>query len=315
MRLVVITVEPLPLRLLSRLNRTSLDLLHIFNSFQGGALPPPGRARPHAAQGRVDPHVAVEPHPLVDPLLQMLGVGKRLAVDEPPLQAVVGRLDHGVAVQAALLRQGPLDAEASSISSIEASANSLPRSVWKTLMSDRGHGGERRLRQVGVAPAADRVPDDLAVARVNQQANVAPLSLGAHVRQVAYDIGARLVPIEAPVEQVRQRGLVRLRAGRPVPFPREGVASFIGSPFHECGVAAGSSDTAIVDLIRGYVCRRGFHFLCPAHIVLREGGSRAAVYFFGALSVCVALLLENVCCAPRLLIIGGFVVGLFEHEY
>lgn len=56
-------------------------------------------------------------------------------------------------------------------------------------------------------------------------------------------------------------------------------------------------------------------FLCPAHIVLREGGSRAAVYFFGALSVCVALLFENVCCAPRLLIIGGFVVGLFEHEY
>lgn len=119
-------------------------------------------------------------------------------------------------------------------------------------MSDRGgHGGERRLRQVGVAPAADRVPDDLAVARVDQQANVAPLPLGAHVRQVAYDMGAGLVPIEAPVEQVRQRVLVRLRAGRPVPFPREGAASFIGSPFHERGVAAGGSDTAVVDLIRG----------------------------------------------------------------
>lgn len=56
------------------------------------------------------------------------------------------------------------------------------------------------------------------------------------------------------------RGLVRLRAGRPVPFPREGAASFIGSPFHERGVAAGGSDTAVVDLIRGYVCGRGFHF-------------------------------------------------------
>ena len=56
-------------------------------------------------------------------------------------------------------------------------------------------------------------------------------------------------------------------------------------------------------------------FLCPAHIVLREGGSRAAVYFFGALPVCVALSVENVCCAPRLLIIGGFALGLFEPEY
>ena len=72
----------------------------------------------YAAQGLVGPRVAVEPHPLVDPPLpQMLGVGKRLAVDESPLQAVAGRLDHGVVVWAALLRRGPLDAL----------ANPLPR--------------------------------------------------------------------------------------------------------------------------------------------------------------------------------------------
>lgn len=59
----------------------------------------------------MDPRIVVEPHPLVDPPSKMLGVGKRLAVDEPPLQAVVGGLDHGVVVRAALLRQGPLDAE------------------------------------------------------------------------------------------------------------------------------------------------------------------------------------------------------------
>lgn len=72
----------------------------------------------YAAQGLVGPRVAVEPHPLVDPPLpQMLGVGKRLAVDESPLRAVAGRLDHGVVVRAALLRRGPLDAL----------ANPLPR--------------------------------------------------------------------------------------------------------------------------------------------------------------------------------------------
>lgn len=40
--------------------------------------------------------------------------------------------------------------------------------------------------------------------------------------------------------------------------PTKEVALFIGSPFHECGVAAGGLDTAIVGLIRGYACRRGF---------------------------------------------------------
>lgn len=81
-------------------------------------------------------------------------------------------------------------------------------------------------------------------------------------------------------------------------------------------MAASGSDIAIVGLIRGYACRRGFQFfLCPAHIVLREDGSGAYVYFLGALPVCVALSVESVCCAPRLLIIGGFALGLFEPEY
>ena len=40
--------------------------------------------------------------------------------------------------------------------------------------------------------------------------------------------------------------------------PTKVVALFIGSPFHECGVAAGGLDTTIVGLIRGYACRRGF---------------------------------------------------------
>lgn len=43
--------------------------------------------------------------------------------------------------------------------------------------------------------------------------------------------------------------------------PTKEVALFIGSPFHGCGVAAGGLGTAIVGLIRGYACRRGFRLL------------------------------------------------------
>ena len=82
------------------------------------------------------------------------------------------------------------------------------------------HGGERRLHQVGIAPIADRVPDDLAVAQIHQQADVAPLPLGPHVGRVAHDVGVRRVAVEASVEQVGQRGLVRLRARGPVFLPR-----------------------------------------------------------------------------------------------
>lgn len=96
-------------------------------------------------------------------------------------------------------------------------------SVWNTSMSDIGnppHGGERRLHQVGIAPIADRVPDDLAVAQIHQQADVAPLPLGPHVGRVAHDVGVRRVAVEASVEQVGQRGFVRLRARGPVFLPR-----------------------------------------------------------------------------------------------
>ena len=47
--------------------------------------------------------------------------------------------------------------------------------------------------------------------------------------------------------------------------PTKVVALLIGSPFHECGVAAGGSDTSIVGLIRGYACRRGFQLF---HVLL-----------------------------------------------
>ena len=61
-----------------------------------------------AAAGKT--HV-VGPRPLVDPLPQMLGVGKRLAADEPPSSGCCWPTRSRVVVRAALLRQGPLDAE------------------------------------------------------------------------------------------------------------------------------------------------------------------------------------------------------------
>ena len=199
-----------------------VDLLYIFKQFSEGQPCFPELDRAHVAQGRVNPRVVAGPHSLVGPLPQMLSVGKRLAVDEPPLQAVVGRLDHGVVVRAALPRQGPLDAE--DLEHLVYRGVGELASAVRMEDPDVGqgepHGGERRLHQVGVAPVADRVPDDLAVAGVDQQADVDPLPPGAHVRQVAYDMGAGRVPVEAPVEQVRQRGLARLRAGRLVLLPR-----------------------------------------------------------------------------------------------
>ncbi len=50
--------------------------------------------------------------------------------------------------------------------------------------------------------------DDLAVAQVDEQADVVPAAADAHVGQVAAHVGARRVPAELPGDYVRQVGLV-----------------------------------------------------------------------------------------------------------
>lgn len=147
-------------------SRIQLDLLHIFKQFSEGQPCLPELDWAHVAQGRVDPRVVAGPHPLVDPLPQMLGVGKRLAVDESLFRLLLADSITALSYGQPFSDRDLSMPNTSSISSIEALANSLPRSVWKTWMSDRGgepHGGERRLHQAGVAPVADRVPDDIAV--------------------------------------------------------------------------------------------------------------------------------------------------------
>lgn len=143
-----------------------MDLQHKFRQASEGQPCFPELDRAHVAQGRVDPRVAVEPHPLVGPLPQMLGAGNDSRWTSP-----LFRLLSADSITALSYGQPFSDRDlsmpkTSSISSIEALANLLPRMPCGRPGCRTGepHGGERRLHQAGVAPVADRVPDDLAVA-------------------------------------------------------------------------------------------------------------------------------------------------------
>ena len=91
--------------------------------------------------------------------------------------------------------------------------NSGPLSVWKTSMSSKGtQRGERGLHQPGVLALAGRVPDDLAVVQVDQQADVAPPGSHAHIGEVADDVGPGRAPVELLVDDVGDVGLACARA-------------------------------------------------------------------------------------------------------
>jgi len=72
----------------------------------------------------VDPRVAVEPHPLVDPLPQTLGVGKRLAVDGPLFRLLLADSITALSYGQPFPDRDLSMPKASSISSIEALASS-----------------------------------------------------------------------------------------------------------------------------------------------------------------------------------------------
>ena len=71
----------------------------------------------------------------------------------------------------------------------------------------RGEGG---LHQPRVPPAACRVPHDLAVVQVYEQANVVPFAAYAHVGEIAHDVGMGRVAVELAVEDVGRLRLARL---------------------------------------------------------------------------------------------------------
>ena len=65
------------------------------------------------------------------------------------------------------------------------------------------------MEHAGVLPAASRMPHDLAVVQVGQQANATPPAADANVCEVADYVGAREVAVELAVEHTGGLGLAR----------------------------------------------------------------------------------------------------------
>ena len=90
-------------------------------------------------------------------------------------------------------------------------ANSLPRSAWNTSMSIGGNPSAAKAAFTSrVLPAACRVPHDLAVVQVYEQASVVPFAAYAHVGEIAHDVGMGRVAVELAVEDVGRLRLARL---------------------------------------------------------------------------------------------------------
>ena len=100
--------------------------------------------------------------------------------------------------------------KASSIRSISALSNSLPRARAEHLDARDGEGErrERRLDRLGVLPGPGGSADDLPVAGVDEQADAVPRGPDAHAGQVAAYMGARRPAAEAARDGVGRVGLV-----------------------------------------------------------------------------------------------------------
>lgn len=99
---------------------------------------------------------------------------------------------------------------ASSIRSISALLNSLPRSVWNISMSGIGKEGVANAGLTGRAsfPGPAEWPTIPPVAGVDEQAGAAPRGPDAHVGQVAAYMGARRPAAEAVFRQVNLSKLI-----------------------------------------------------------------------------------------------------------
>lgn len=118
-----------------------MDWQHLFGRFREGQPRLPELDRRHAARRRVDPEVVVPVHVVREPGPELARRAERLAVDELGPRYPVGRLVDGVAVGEPLADSDLSMPKASSIGSISALSSSLPRSVWKTSMSEMGKEG------------------------------------------------------------------------------------------------------------------------------------------------------------------------------
>lgn len=199
-------------------SQAPVDLLHLIKQFSQGQSCLPELHRAHVAQRRMDPLLVVPPHIRVELAAELVEAGECPPVDELPLQDLVGGLDDGAVVRVALAGEGPSDAERlqqlvhAGVREL-AGAFRVERADVRQREPQRGEGG---LHQPGSLPLARRVPHDLAVAQVDQQADVVPPAADADVREVADYVGAREPAVELPVEHVGDLGLVHLGGGWPV---------------------------------------------------------------------------------------------------
>ena len=160
----------------------------------------------------MEPLVVGPPHVVVEVAPQLLDRGVAVPVHELLLQQPVRRLDHGVVIGVALAGKGSFDAEHVErlVDSRVVELAAAVRVEDLDVRDREPERGERGLDEPRVLPRARRVPDDLPVVQVDEQAHVVPRAADAHVREVAADVGPGRPAPEAPCDDV---GHVRLVDG------------------------------------------------------------------------------------------------------
>ena len=127
----------------------------------------------HIAQRRMHPLLVAPPNAWVELAAELAEVGERPPIGELLLRDPVGGLDGRVVVRVALAGEGPPDIErlhqVVDVGVREFAAAIRAEHVdVRQREPQRGEGG---LHQPRVLPAACRVPHDLAIAQVYEQAN------------------------------------------------------------------------------------------------------------------------------------------------
>ena len=225
-------------------NKLQLDWQHLFGRFRQDQPRLPELDGAHVAERRVDPEVVVPVHVVGQLGLQVAEAGEAVPVDQLRLEYLVRRLVDRVVVGAALGGERPLDAERLK-HEVDLGVVELAAAVGVEDLDVRDRelqGREGCLDELRPLAASRRAADDLPVVEVDEQADVAPGAAGAHVGEVAADVRARSVPVEGPVEHVRQLRLVRLARVRLEALPpvraREAVLP------HDAGYPPAARDDA-----------------------------------------------------------------------
>lgn len=179
-----------------------MDLQQLVKQFSQGQSHIPELHWAHAAQRRMHPLLVAPPNAWAELAAELAEVDERPPIDELLLQNSVGELDDGAVVRVALAGEGSPDTERLQ-QVVDVGVRELAAAICvehidvRQREPQRGEGG---LHQPRVLPAACRVPHDLAVVQVYEQANVVPFAAYAHVGEIAHDVGMGRAAIELAVE-------------------------------------------------------------------------------------------------------------------